>query len=253
MSVINIQNWPVQGIRMPDAISSYQAGGQTYLVTANEGDAREWGDYIDEIRLRDKKYVLCTELPSSLKDDAQLGRLNVSTEDGFDEDRGCYEQIHAYGGRSFSIFTTAGQLVFDSGSAFEELIAAGTGDVPPLEAFNATNDENGSFDSRSDAKGPEPEGVTVGDVDGKTYAFITLERVGGVMAYDITDPAGAYFVDYVNNRDFGADVPSREVGDLGAEGVTFISAADSPTREPLVVVANEVSGTTTVFAVDSLG
>ncbi|MCY7364678.1 MAG: choice-of-anchor I family protein [Frankiaceae bacterium] len=252
---VNIQNWPVRGMLMPDAISSYQSRGRTYLVTANEGDAREGGGYSDEVRLGDGpddegfQYLLCAGFDAGLADEDQLGRLNVSREDGYDAARGCYREIHTYGGRSFSIFSTDGRQVFDSGSAFEQLVAAGEGGVP-AEAFNAAHDDNDSFDSRSDAKGPEPEGVTVGEIDGRTYAFISLERVGGVMTYDITEPKQAFFVDYVNNRDFEADVPSRQVGDLGAEGVTFISPEDSPTDQPLVVVANEVSGTTTVFAVD---
>lgn len=250
---VHLSNWPVKGILMPDAISSYQARGRTYLVTANEGDGREWGDYTDAARVKDDEYPLCSGLPASLKEDETLGRLTVSLEDGFDARRGCFREIHTFGGRSFSIFTTDGRLVFDSGSAFEQLIASGEGGVPP-EGFNAAHDELPSFDSRSDNKGPEPEGVTVGQVGDRTYAFITLERVGGVMTYDITDPKKAFFVDYVNNRNWDTDaISSRDAGDLGAEGVTFISAEDSPTGQPLVAVANEVSGTTTVFAIETVG
>jgi hypothetical protein len=94
--------------------------------------------------------------------------------------------------------------------------------------FNATNDENDSFDNRSDDKGPEPEGVTIGRVGSRIYAFIGLERVGGIMMYDITDPDNPQFVNYVNNRDFSGDAEAGTAGDLGPEGVLFIDQDQSP-------------------------
>ena len=39
--VAYIGNWPVFGMYQPDAIAAYRADGRTYLVTANEGDARD--------------------------------------------------------------------------------------------------------------------------------------------------------------------------------------------------------------------
>jgi DNA-binding beta-propeller fold protein YncE len=255
---IDLQQWPVFGVYEPDGIAAYQVRGQTYLVTANEGDAREWGDYVDSERLADSAYDLCADAfdadtIAAAADDEQLGRLNVSEVDGIreaaDGEEACREQIVALGGRSFSIWTTDGDLVFDSGSQFEELLRDGAGGIDPLVAFNANNDDNDSFDSRSDDKGPEPEGVTIGQVDGRSYAFIGLERAGGVMTFNIDDPAAPYFVNYFNNRDFSADAESRAAGDLGPEGLAFISAEDSPIGDPLLAVANEVSGTTTVFAI----
>ena len=118
--------------------------------------------------------------------------------------------------------------------------------------FNADNAENDSFDNRSDNKGPEPEGIAIGEIDGRTYAFIGLERFGGVVTYDITNPTEAFWVDFVNNRDFSGDPEAGTAGDLGPEGVTFISAAHSPNGNPLVVVANEVSGSTTLFDASAL-
>ena len=127
------------------------------------------------------------------------------------------------------------------------------------EYFNSNHSET-NFEGRSDDKGPEPEGVVLGEVDGRTYAFIGLERIGGVMVYDITDPAGAFYVTYVNNRNFEVSVEDADdvsaalaaAGDLGAEGLAFVPAAESPTGEALVVVGNEVSGTTTFFEVTGL-
>lgn len=153
------------------------------------------------------------------------------------------DRLYAFGGRSFGIWDTEGNLVYDSGADFEQI----TAELFP-DNFNSDHSET-NFDNRSDNKGPEPEGVTIGEIDGRTYAFVGLERLGGVMTYDITNPAEAFFVNYTNNRDFDVASDSGLAGDLGAEGVIFIPAADSPNGEPLLVVGNEVSGTTTLFEI----
>ena len=262
------------GMYMPDGIQSYSATtdgtAATYLVTANEGDAREWGDYAEAARVKDLGNdglaPVCADSPlaSHLGDD-QLGRLNISIEEGLRADGSCYEQLSAFGGRSFAIWGTDGTLVFDSGDEFERIIAR----VAP-EYFNS-NHSASNFEGRSDDKGPEPENLSIGTVGGRTYAFIGLERVSGVIVYDITDPTAPTYVTYVNNRDFSvsmedvftkknpydaADPADRAVlsraGDLGPEGVQFIGAQRSPTGQPLLVVGNEVSGTTTVYGIEQL-
>jgi len=215
------------------------------------------------VRVGDASYRLCpgvfpADVAARLKQPEALGRLNVTTASGLRADGSCYRQITAFGARSFSVFSPDGTLVFDSGSAFEQTVARLVADgTLPEEAFNATHDESPSGDSRSDDKGVEPEGVAVGEVGGRTYAFVGLERIGGLMVYDITDPARSTFVQYVNNRDFTVAYEDDGEGsgparDLGAEGVEFIAAKDSPNGRPLVAVANEVSGTTTLFRVDQL-
>ncbi|MBD2230376.1 choice-of-anchor I family protein [Phormidium tenue] len=248
-NAINITTYPnLFGLYLPDAISLYEAGGATYIVTANEGDAREYDTFAEEARVKDLVLdPVAFPNATALQADEALGRLTVTTTLGDANGDGLYEELYALGGRSFSIWDTQGNLVYDSGAEFEQTIA----ELFPTE-FNADNSENGSFDSRSDAKGPEPEGVTIGEVNGRTYAFIGLERFGGVMTYDITNPTEAFFVDFVNNRDFGGNAEDGTAGDLGAEGLTFIPAADSPNGNPLVVVANEVSGSTTVFDASAL-
>lgn len=262
---IRIESWPVFGMYQPDGFDAYRWRGQTLLVTANEGDSRDWGGYSEEERLRafTKDREVCdggrvdTWLQSGndlgiaslgdLRDNANLGRLNITTTLGLGAE-GCIDEIYGYGARSFSIWTADGTQVYDSGSDFERI----TAELLP-EHFNANNDDNDSFDARSDDKGPEPENVVVGRVTGRTYAFIGLERIGGVMVYDISDPRTPFFVQYLNNRDF-SEAPELEdgsanpaAGDLGAEGLLFIDAGDSPTRRPMLAVANEVSGTTTLF------
>ena len=241
----------LKGLYMPDGIAAYSAtvGGKasTYLVTANEGDGREWGTFIDEARVKDLGKnglgAICATSPLATKTaDAELGRLKVVTDLGKTAD-GCYSDLYAYGGRSFSIWDTKGQLVFDSGDQFEKKLK----EVAP-QLFNVSNDNN-TVDDRSDDKGPEPENVAIGVVDGRTYAFIGLERASGVMVYDITDPKNATYVTYVNNRNASADVTTAAAGDLGPEGIAFVSALRSPTGTPLVVTGNEVSGSTTVFEV----
>ena len=123
--------------------------------------------------------------------------------------------------------------------------------------FNADN-EDPDFDDRSDNKGPEPEALTIGKVGDRTYAFIGAERVGGIFVYDVTTPAEAKFVTYVNNRDFSVGYDEDDVaattkaGDLGPEGLAFVPAADSPTEDALLIAGNEVSGTATVFSVKDL-
>ena len=260
---VNVRNWPINGILQPDAIGAYSPDGKTYIVTANEGDSRDYGSYSEEAEVSDLRLdpeafdfdeIEGIDSVAELQQPENLGAKGVTTTLGDVDGDGLYEEIYVFGGRSFSIFTTNGKLVFDSGSDFEEITAERFGDD-----FNNDNTEN-TGDSRSDNKGPEPEGLTLGQVGDRYYAFIGLERVGGVMVYDITDPECPSFVDYVNNRDFDFDIqgeivagdaPAGAAGDLGPEGLDFATVEESPTDEPLVFVGHEISGTTAIFAVRS--
>lgn len=237
------------GTYMPDGIASYRAGEGTYLVTANEGDAREWGTYVEPARVKDLGKnglppVCATSPLAAQTGDANLGRLNVSTADGLSEDGTCYESLHAFGSRSFSIWSADGNQVFDSGEDFERI----THEAIP--GFFNSNHTEANLEGRSDDKGPEPESVVVGQVGTRTYAFVGLERVGGIMVYDLTDPEAAEFVTYVNNRDFTAGQQTAAAGDLGPEGLAFIPAEDSATGTALLAVGNEVSGSTTLFEIE---
>ena len=182
---------------------------------------------------------------ADLQKNGNLGRLNVTTTLGDANGDSVYESLYTLGGRSLSIWKSNGVQVFDSGSDFERIVAASN---PAF--FNASNDDR-NFDSRSDNKGPEPEGLVLGTVGKRQYAFVGLERMGGVIIYDITNPHAPVFVDYANNRDFSVDpYDATAAGDLGPEGLLFIDAKDSPTRSPLLVVANEVSGTVTLYKIE---
>ncbi len=240
----------VLGMYQPDAMTAFEIDGSTYLITANEGDARDYDGFSEEARVKDLD-LDANAFPdaTTLQENEVLGRLNITTTLG--EGASGYHTLYAYGARSFSIFapdTTGLNMIFDSGSQLERLTAAQL----PTE-FNSNNDENGSFDARSDDKGPEPEAVTVGTIDGRTYAFVGLERIGGIMVYEVTDPTAPQFIQYLNNRDFSGDAEAGTAGDLGPEGVIFISATDSPTGENLLAVANEISGTTTLYTIATPG
>ncbi|MGH1441389.1 MAG: choice-of-anchor I family protein [Cellvibrionaceae bacterium] len=239
-NLVNIQPWPVQGFYMPDSIAAYEFDGQTFLVTANEGDARDYDGFSEEERVDD--LVLdstITDAYPNIQDDAQLGRLKTTTVNGDTDGDGDVDQIFAYGGRSFSIWnTTTGSIVYDSGSDFERITASLSSSL-----FNVD-------DGRSDDKGPEPEALTLGEINGQTYAFIGLERTGGIMVYDITNPYSPIFVEYVNNTKLDGNVDEGTAGDVAPEGLAFVAADKSPIRKPLLIVANEVSGTTTVYRID---
>ena len=181
-----------------------------------------------------------------LKNNANLGRLNITTNRGRNAVTGVYEELFAFGARSFSIWTTDGAQVFDSADDLEWLTAAAL----PAN-FNASHTSN-SRDSRSDDKGPEPEGVTIGKAFGTTYAFIGLERIGGVVVYNINDPLAPVLVDYVNVRDFAAAPNTAAAGDLGPEGLLFIPEDDSPNGQPLLVIGNEISGTTRILQINKM-
>lgn len=235
---INIAQWPVMGIYQPDTIAVYPTNNLNYIVTANEGDSRDYKGFTEEARVKSLK-LDPTAFPNAatLQQDSQLGRLTVTNTLGDPDQDGDFDQLYSFGARSFSIWNAqTGALIFDSGDQFEQRIAAQT---PAL--FN--QDGPGKFDQRSDNKGPEPEALDLGTLGGRTFAFIGLERVGGIMAYDITEPAQAQFMSFT----------PPATGDNAPESVKFIRSTDTnryQAGQPLLVVANEVSGTVTIYQVE---
>ena len=247
--LINPSPWPTNGMYQPDSIVSYQVDGQTFLITANEGDARDFAGFSEEERVADL-WLDPTAFPNAalLQQDANLGRLKVTNTIGDNDNDGDFDELFSFGARSFSIWGTGPvDLIFDSGDDLQRITVAHFHDD-----FNSTDNENTSFDDRSDDKGPEPEGLAIGEVSGRTYAFIGLERIGGIVVFDVSDPYDPTLVQYINTRDFSGVAALGTAGDLAPEGLAFIPAADSPTGQPLLAVAFEVSGTTTIFAVDEI-
>ncbi|MEK9703812.1 MAG: choice-of-anchor I family protein, partial [Deltaproteobacteria bacterium] len=237
---INIQNWPVKGMYMPDTISSFVVSGNTYYITANEGDARGYDAFDEEARIKSLN-LDPTAFPNAaeLQADEQLGRLAVTITLGDTDGDGDYDELYSFGARSFTIWNSTGMLVYDSGSDLERITASR---YPAY--FNLSNDDNsaGDFEARSDAKGPEPEAVAVGAVDGKLFAFVGLERIGGIAVYNVDNPQSPTFAGYFNNREFGTELTPTTGGDSGPEGLEFVSATDSPTGKALLIVGNEISG-----------
>jgi len=241
---IEIKQLPILGAYMPDSIAQTEIGGVEYLITANEGDATEWGEFVniedfgkvkDSITLDTSLFKGFTKEQTEaafqeMKDSGDYDKLEVLTDRGTDA-------VYTLGGRSFSIWKAdTMELVYDSGSNFEDITAAQLPDV-----FNWSNDDD-AFEKRSAKKGPEPEDVKVGQIGNELFAFIGLERIGGFMTYNISNPAAPTFANYLNTRDFSSAIS----GDVGPEGLEFISAEESPTGKPLVLVGNEVSGTVSI-------
>jgi hypothetical protein len=259
---INIQSWPVRSFYMPNGIAVTNDGNQTLLVTVNEGDPKDPPayPYTEKVRVKDLQ-LDPDHFPdaASLQQDKNLGRLQVTNANGDIDGDGDFDELYLPGGRSFSIWTTDGNVVFDSGDDFERIIAQA---APKI--FNAGEDSNVP-DVRSDDRGPEPEHVVLGNVASHQYAFISFEHVGGVIAYDVTDPEAPKFVQYTNNRNIDVD-PSevcgqkgqpelpgcKTAGDLEPEGLLFIAKEDSPIDAPLLVVNHELSDSTTLYRIDQV-
>ncbi|WP_312768528.1 choice-of-anchor I family protein [Epilithonimonas sp.] len=239
---ILIANWPVKAYYNPDAMASFKIGNTNYLVTANEGDEKDLGGFSERTTVGANGYVLNpNNFPNApiLKASHNLGRFRVTNVNGNTNSNPNFEEINALGARSFSIFNAdTKQIVYDSGDQFERYIAANH----PL-IFNADNEANGAK-ARSRAKGPEPEGVALGTIGGQTFAFITLERTGGVMVYNVTDPNNVTFTDYKHSR-----MTSAYGGDNGPEGITYIAPQNTTTGKGYVVIANEISGTLSMYEV----
>ncbi len=260
VALINVNAF---GMYQPDSIAVYTVAGEDYFVTANEGDDREYDAYAEETKA--SKLTLDPALDISGLSET----VRVTPELGDTDGDGDYDQLYMMGARSFSIWNSQGQLVFDSGSQLQQHVIDAVGeqnfntrvddtddaeDIAELKALGvkvSMQDGTAYFfegqDARSEKKGIEPEALTLGKIDGTTYAFIGLEKQGGFMMYDISKPATPKFVSYYNAIDY-TQAPA-DAGDLGPEGMTFVPAAESPNGENLLVVANEISGTTTAYVI----
>ncbi|GGX58090.1 choice-of-anchor I family protein [Saccharospirillum salsuginis] len=262
------------GTYHPDSIAAYRVNGEDYIITANEGDAREYFfdvdseadctgplpngiyDYDEDdgcLAYTDETEIGDVELDSSAHSLSAIGDLKMLSVRGDTDGDGDYDEVYAFGARSFAIFDSIGQQVYDSGDLLERITAEAHPDF-----FNTTDNEL-AIDDRSDNKGPEPEALTLGRLGDRTLAFVGLERMGGFIVADVTDPMNVQYLDYVNNRNFNAveatedgevtEATLADAGDLAPEGMRFVPLEASPIGEALLIVANEVSGTTTVYRI----
>eukprot|EP00484_Ammonia_sp_Unknown_P024484 CAMPEP_0197024266 /NCGR_PEP_ID=MMETSP1384-20130603/4854_1 /TAXON_ID=29189 /ORGANISM="Ammonia sp." /LENGTH=1024 /DNA_ID=CAMNT_0042452623 /DNA_START=89 /DNA_END=3163 /DNA_ORIENTATION=- len=268
--MINIRRYAnVYGLRQPDGITFFKsANGKKYVLTANEGNAK----YYDTVRVSQIK-LNTNSFPDALdlEQDENLGRLQILNGgayygDDYDDDTAEFNKVYTFGSRDFAIWEVEGGLnedcpcdypyalrqKFSSLDDFEQITAAQLGTT----GFNSDFDAP-SFDSRSDGKGPEPESITVGQCsNGDVYAFIGLERVGGIMVYDITDVDRdeVYFVEYLNSRDFTVTYdlsarPPESAGDVEPETMIFVQDTDS-TEQALLFVAYKTSASIGVYSFD---
>jgi hypothetical protein len=242
--LLKVTTGTVKGLHMPDTIASFVVAGKTYLVTANEGDARvddrdvsrfgDVGGNDSMVPILDANYPATA---TGVRANGALGRLNVSRIDGDTDNNGKIDDVTAIGTRSFSIWEVQGDNTLvrthDSGPLDGLLNTLDTG------AYNMNKGAFAEVDKRSDDKGVEPEGLTIFSVDGKTLMALMLERQNGVLLYDITDPNSPLYLDYINT--YGSGVIGADPGDrlVSPEGSLFISAADSPTGTSLLLVGYE--------------
>jgi hypothetical protein len=216
---------------------------------AEEGEARDTPAF-SEVERVSKLKLDANAFPSGaeLAKPEQLGRLEVSRLACDTDGDGDADRLVAFGGRGVSVWRVGqdgkgASLVWDSGSAVESTVAQR---MP--SAANASNDQSPSRDARSKSRGPEPKGLALTQLGGRRLLMAGLERPGGVVVWDVTNPSSPTLLDYVNRRDATIDDIAK-AGDLGHEGVLAIPASISPDGTPLLVVCNEVSGTTTIWRI----
>ena len=232
----NFQNWPVHGLYQPDAISFASIGGSSYLITANEGDARDYDGYSEEVRVKD--LVLDPTIfpnAATLQENENLGRLKTTTAMGDVDNDGDFDEIYCYGGRSFSIWNTEGQLIYDS----MDILGKKTFEINASIFNNDYDNGQNNPDGRSDDKGAEPEAVTTLKIQDKTLLFVGLERTGGIMVFDISIPTSPVFLQWF-----------YDATDIGPEGLIVIPADESPNGKNLIVVTNEVSNTIAIYEIN---
>jgi hypothetical protein len=244
---INIANFPVKGLYLPDAITHMNIGGTNYIFTANEGDSRADFGAANNEESRISGLTLDPTVfvdQNILKSNFFLGRLNATNRTGDIDNDGDIDEIHVYGSRGFSVWDENGTLLYNSGNLLEQIIA----NHPTFSTiFNATNSNSVTAKNRSDDKGPEIEGVTVANIDGDNILFASSERIGGVFLFNIDNPLAPRYIGYYNNRT--TTLPSGP--DRGAEGIVYIPASASPNGNDLVILANEISSTLSIYQINT--
>ena len=243
-STVSLDSFPgIFSLYQPRGLSFLRQAGQSYLLSANEGAARDYPAY-SEIATIASTPLDPVSIPNArdLKIDTILGPLKITNTIGGRGVGLLYDSAVSFGGRSFSVWDSLGQLIFDSGDDFERTILS-------LEAanFNSSAISNQSFKARGPWYGPQPNAIVTGEVDGSLYAFISLRQMGGVMIYNLNNPRQPIFDSYLLNRNFSvaADVP--QAGDLGPVELSFVSGDRSPNGQALLIVSHSISGSLSIY------
>lgn len=219
------------GMPMPDGLATWSAAGETYVITADEGDARVDDGDIQRFASAVTTYGLAAGFtPSTNNND--YGRLNILKDQSLNgpvDPASDIDKIVSMGSRGLSLWKKEA----DNSLSFVSHLPLET------ELFNRDpqrhNANDGglktAFDARSDDKGPEPEAVAVTTLaSGTVIAIAGMERQNGVIVVDITNPASPQVLRYIN--DSGSRLISPET-------VTIIDAPNSPTGTVLAVVGYE--------------
>lgn len=229
---VEVMAWP-----MPDQLAAFSHDGRDYLVLAEEGDDRgDLGDHplADAARLSDLRKAgrLGPRSLERLREEPRLERLEVCAFSGDTDGDGLIDEPHALGARGVAV------IDIESGQRADAFDRNYLRALPP-SLYHSSAPEL-EFDSRSDNRGAEPEGVVIGEAHGRRLAFVTFERPGLLLTLDLTDPSSP--------RSLSLTLPGH-IESYGPEGMCFIPAASSPLGEPTVLVACEASGRLVAYQV----
>ena len=266
----NVATQNVYGMYQPDGIATLTAtDGTTYLVTANEGDARSYPCLLGG-----------TSTTSAESEDQKLSSVYDSTDSAITAAKNAVPSLvvtqfapanaralaissatkvktaYAFGARSFSVWKPTNlsgvdsmTQVWDSGDQLE-VLTAGRRPTYFNADWNTTTGAINAVDARSTKKGPEPEGVFVGKAYGKQWIVVGMERDGGLALYDASNPASPAFVDYINTSEpAGNLLNGANPGDVSPEGVFIVNENDSPTGSALVIASFELSGSVGIYEI----
>jgi hypothetical protein len=243
----------VVGASQPDAITGFKIGGGDYLLTANEGDAREYSCLNDDLRGSSLK-VDSRRFPDwkTLSGSSELGRSKVNPNIGDRDGDGDVDTIHLRGSRSLTIYRS-GVPIWDSGELLEKLQvnALGVANINGSHALSSDKTTvNYTGQDRSDDKGAEPEGVAVGKVGDSRIAVLGLERMSALVIFDVTSPRTPLVVKWIQMMPI-TSTPVAQATAWSPEGVIFIPAQSSPNGKALFITSYELSGSLTVHQIES--
>lgn len=242
----------VVGASQPDAIAGFKIGSGHYLVTANEGDAREYSCLNDDLRA------------SSLKVDSrrfrdwktwsansELGRSKVNPNAGDRDGDGDIDTIHLRGARSMTIYRN-GAVLWDSGKLLEEIQTSAFG-VQNINGSHSLSTDKSTVNylpqDRSDDKGSEPEGIAVGIVGDARVAVLGLERMSALVVFDISNLRAPSLIKWIQMMPV-TSTPVSQATAWSPEGVVFVPAEKSPNGKALFITSFELSGSLTIHQIE---